>query len=163
VPPDPLPVRFGRPAGAALLLPCLLMLGFFAALVLEDRGAVTTLLLVFALVSVPALLSAVFGLGAAVTMLRGSPPPHGTAFFAGALAAGHLGVVALSLQPGFDRSLDDGDLAGGAVGAVGLLTALGVLAVVLPGRALGVRLVTALGAGALALALLVARAVAMLD
>jgi hypothetical protein len=163
VPADPLPVSHGRLAGAALLLSCLLLLGFAAALVVEDRSAVTTLLLVFAIVSVPALLSAVFGLRAGFGLLRGQPPEKSAAGFAGLLAVGHLGIVALSLRPGLDRRLDDGDLAGGTVGAVGMLTALVALAVVVPWRTVGVRLAAALGGGVLLLALVVLRAVSQLD
>ncbi len=161
MPTDPTPVPLGRLAGATLLLACLLMLGAAAALLVEDRSAVTTLLIVFALVSVPALLSAVLGLRPAVELLRGRTPESALAFFAAALAAGHVGLVALSLRPGLDRRLDDGDLAGGAAGAVGALAALTALALVLPGRTVAVRLVAALGAGVLLLALLVLRAVSL--
>jgi hypothetical protein len=163
VPADPTPVRFGRVAGAGLVGACLLLLGFTTALLVEDRGAVTTVLIVFALVSVPALISALLGLRAGVTLLRGGPPENGAAFFAGALAAGHIGVVAMSLRPGLDRLLDDGDLAGGGVGVIGAVLALVALALVLPGRSLGIRLVASLGLGVLALALLVLRAVAQID
>jgi hypothetical protein len=156
---DPSPVRFGRVAGAALLVACLLLLAFAVALVVEDRSAVTTLLLVFAVVSVPALLSAVLGLPDAVGLLRGGAPARAVPFYSGALALGHVGVVALSLRPGLDRQLDDGDLAGGAVGGVGAVAALLALGLVLPGRSLGVRLVATVGSGVLVLALLVLRAV----
>lgn len=160
MPADPRPVAFGRCAGAALVLACLLLLGYAAALLAEDRSAVTTLLLVFALVSVPAVVSAVLGLGPALRLLRQGAAETSTPGFAGALALGHLGIVALSLQPGLDRRLDDGDLAGAAVGATGMLAGLLVLALTAPvRRSAGVRVVGALAAGVLALALLVLRAV----
>ena len=152
-----------RLAGAALLLACLLMLGVAAVLVVTDRDTVTTLLIIFALVSVPALLSAVLGLGPAVRALRSGELERSTAGFGALLALGHLGVVALSLRPGLDRDLDGGDLTGATVGAVGAVAALTALAVALPGRTLAVRLVAALGGGVLLLALLVLRAVAELD
>jgi hypothetical protein len=163
VPADPTPVPHGRAAGVALLLSCLLLLAFAVALLVEDRAAVVTLLIVFAIVSVPALLSAVLGLRAALGLLRDGTPERATPGYAALLAVGHLGVVALSLRPGLDRRLDVGDLAGGAAGAVGALAALVALAVVLPGRTFAVRLVAALGAGVLALALLGLRAAAQLD
>lgn len=152
-----------RVAGTALVLACLLLLGFAVALAVDDRSAVTTLLIVFAIVTVPALLSALLGLGAGVRLVRGDDPQPATAWFAGLLALGHLGVVALSLRPGLDRRLDDGDLLGAAVGAAGVLTAAVALAVALPWRTAGVRLVTVGGAAALLLALLVLRAVSGLD
>jgi hypothetical protein len=160
---DPTPVRHGRVAGVALVLSCLLALGFLAALLIEDRAAVTTLLIVFALVTVPALISAVLGLRAGAELLRGRPAESATPVYAGLLALGHAGIVLLSLRPGLDRRLDDGDLAGGAAGGAGLLLSLIALAVVLPGRTLAIRLVLALGVGVLVLALLVLRAVSQLD
>jgi len=160
VPGDALPVPHGRAAGVALLVSCLLLLGFAAALLVEDRRAVTTLLIVFAIVSVPALLSAVLGLRAGALLVKSGTAERAADAFAGMLAVGHLGVVALSLRPGLDRTLDRGDLAGAAVGAAGLLSALAALAVLLDGRSLAVRLVAAVAVGVLALALLALRAVA---
>lgn len=152
-----------RSAGAALLLAGVLLLGFAAALLRTDRGAVVTLLVVFAVVSVPALISAVLGLGAGVRALRGGAPERATPWYGGLLALGHLGIVALSLRPGLDRELDGGDLLGAGVGAVGAVAGLTALAISLPGRTLAVRLVAALGVGVLLLALLVLRVVAELD
>ena len=155
--------RAVRVAGGALLLACLLLLGFTAALVVEDRSAVTTLLIVFAVVSVPALLAAVFGLGTGARLLRSGEPERSVVGFAAVLALGHLGVVALSLRPGLDRALDGGDLAGAVTGAVGAAAALVAVGITAPWRTTSVRLVAALGAGVLVLALLVLRAVAQLD
>jgi hypothetical protein len=152
-----------RAAGGALLVACLLLLGFAAVLLVEDRDTVTTLLVLFAVVSVPALVSAVFGLGAGARALRAAELDRSTAAFAGLLALGHVGIVALSLRPGLDRALGGGDLLGATVGATGAMAALTALAVALPGRTLAVRLVAALGAGVLVLALLVLRVVAEVD
>jgi hypothetical protein len=158
---DPTPVRLGRFAGVALLLSSLLALAFFVAVVVEDRSAATTLLLVFALVTVPTLFCALLGLGAGVGLLRRGAAERSAAGCAAVLAVGHLGVTALSLRPGLDRELDDGDLLGGAAGAVGLMAALFALAVLLPARTLAVRLVAALAAGVLALALLSVRVLSL--
>lgn len=147
-----------RAGAVALIAACLLLLGFAAALVVEDRDAVATLLLVFALVSVPALLSAVAGLPSAVRSLRDGRLERATAGYAALLALGHTGVVALSLRPGLDGELDGGDLAGAGVSA-GLAAALVALAVGSSARTLEVRLVALLGAGVLVVALLALRAV----
>lgn len=163
-PPPDRPARSpARAAGGALLLACALLLGFAVALAVEDRSAVVTVLVVFALVSVPALLAAVLAVPAAVRVLRTGELERSVVGSAALLALGHLGVVALSLRPGLDRALDGGDLGGAAAGAAGALAALLALAVAAPWRTLGVRLVAAVGAGVLALGLLVLRAVAQLD
>ena len=156
------PGWLGRLAGGALLLSCLLLLAAFGALVVEDRSTVTTLLIVFAVVTVPALLSSLFAVHPAVGLLRGQEE-RSAAGFAVVLAAGHLGLVVLSLRAGVDRRFDDGDLVGAAAGAAGLLAALLTVAVVLPVRTLGVRLVAALGVGVLLLGLVALRALGQVD
>jgi hypothetical protein len=163
VPVDPPTVPGGRAAGAALLLASLLLLSLFAVVLVVDRGVLPGLLILFGVVSVPALIAALVGVGVGATAARTGALPRTAAFCGAALALGFLGVVALSLRPGVDGRLDGGDLAGAAVGAAGALASLGVLAVALPWRTLPVRLVAALGAGVLALALLVLRAVSQLD
>jgi hypothetical protein len=159
-----------RAAGAALLASALLLLGVFAALVVDDRGTVTGLLILFALVTVPALLSAVLGVPAALRMLAGRGAERAAVSYSGLLALGHGGVVLLSLQPGLDRRLDGGDLLGAAAGGTGLLTGLLAAALLLPlvlGRAEGtpvrLRALAALSAGALVLAVLGLRAASALD
>ena len=156
---DP-PMPLARAAGAALLLASLLLLGFFATLLASDRPTVVTLLIVFALVTIPALAGALLGLRAgAGLLLRGAPPEKGAAVYAVLVAIGSVGVVALSLRPGLDRRLDIGDVVGGAVGAVGLLTALFAAAVLVRWRTLGLRLVAAAAASVLLLAVLAVQAV----
>ena len=151
-----------RLSGGTLLLACLLMLGAFVALVVEDRSAVTTLLIVFAVITVPALLSSLFAVRPAVGLLRGQEEKSAGGF-ALVLAAGHLGLVVLSLRAGLDRRFDDGDLVGAATGATGMVAALLTAAVVLPVRTLPVRLVAALGTGVLLLALVAVRALGQVD
>jgi hypothetical protein len=155
--------RSGRAAGALLLLSALALLGFTVALLREDRAAVTTVLLVFSLVSVPALLAAAFGLPAGVELLRRGGTDRAAALHCALLALGHVGVVALSLRPGLDRELDDGDLAGAAAGAAGLLAAAVGLALLARGRPLAVRLTAALGGTVLVLALLSLRTLTLVD
>ncbi|HWG93644.1 MAG TPA: hypothetical protein VNU66_05410 [Mycobacteriales bacterium] len=159
-----------RAAGAALLASAVLALAFFAALVANDRGAVTGLLILFALVTVPALLSAVLGVPAAVRMLLGRGAERAAVTYSGLLALGHAGVVLLSLRPGLDRRLDDGDLLGAAAGGAGLLSGLLAGALLLPLAAdraartpVRLRAVAALSAGAVVLALLGLRAASALD
>jgi hypothetical protein len=158
--PDVAPPPFARGAGAALLVACLLLLGFFVALLAEDRSAVTALLLVFALVTVPALGSALLGLRAGLGLLRRQPPEAGAPVYAGLLAVGHVGVMVLSLQPGLDRRLDGGDIAGGGAGAAGLVAALVALALLLPWRTPAVRCTAAAATCVLVLALVSVRALA---
>lgn len=149
-----------RAAGAALLVACLLLLGYAAVLVAADRATLTTLLVVFALVSVPALVSALLGLRAASGLLRRARAERGAPVYAALLALGHAGVTALSLDPGLDRSLDRGDVAGAGAGAAGLVGSLAALALLSRGRTPAVRLTTAAAAAVLVLALLAVRAVA---
>lgn len=151
------PRGLGRVAGAALVLACVLLLAAFGALLVEDRKTVTTLLVVFALITVPALLSSLLALPAAVGLLRGREE-RSAGGFAVVLAIGHLGLVVLSLRAGLDRRFDGGDLAGAAAGATGMLAALLTAAIVLPVRTLAVRLVAALGTGVLLLAIVAVRA-----
>jgi hypothetical protein len=167
---DPDAVPHSRAAGAALLAAALLVLGVLGVLVVEDRPTLVTLLIVFAVVSVPALVSALLGLRDGTALLRGRAPERGAAVYAALLALGHAGVVALSLRPGLDRRLDGGDLLGAATGAAGLLAGLAAAAVLAPAAderaaraGLTVRLVGALAVGALVLALLGLRAAVGLD
>ena len=148
-----------RSAGAALLLSALLVVGSFAALVADDSSGAVALLLLLAVVTVPVLVAAAVVVRPAVGMLRGAAPTSSVPVCAGLLAAGALGVVALSLQVGADRALDDGDLVGAGVGAVAALAALYALGVALPGRNVALRVLTALSGGLLLLGLVVARAV----
>ncbi|MFP5218306.1 MAG: hypothetical protein ACLGIG_01020 [Actinomycetes bacterium] len=160
------PRGLGRVAGATLVLACLLMLGAFGVLVVEDRATLTTLLIVFAVVTVPALLASLLALRPAIGLLRAADDGRdgrSAAGFAVVLAVGHLGLVVLSLRAGLDRRFDDGDLVGAATGATGMLAALFTAAVVLPVRTLPVRMVAALGIGVLLLALVAVRALGQVD
>lgn len=149
-----------RSAGAALLLSALLVVGSFVALLRDDSSGAVALLILLAVVTVPVLVAAAVVVRPAVAMLRGGAPTSAVPVCAGLLAAGALGVVALSLQVGTDRALDDGDLAGAGVGAVAALAALHGLGVALPGRNVALRVLTALSGGLLLLGLVVAQAVA---
>jgi hypothetical protein len=162
VPADP-PVPLARAGGVALLLSSLLLLGALAVLVVTDRGVLPAVLILGGIVSVPAIIAALVGVGVGAGMARTGEGARGAAFCGVALAAGHLGLAALSLRPGLDGRLDGGDLTGGAVGTVGMLAALVALAVALPWRTPQVRLVATLGVGVLALALLGARVLTQLD
>jgi hypothetical protein len=155
---DP-PVRLARATGAALAVSSLLLLGFFGSLVVHDRSTVVTLLIVFALVTVPALAGALLGVRAGAELLRGTPPEKGAAVYGALVALGSAGVVALSLQPGLDRRLHTGDLVGGGVGAAALVLSLLAVALLARWRTLAVRLVAASATAVLVLAVLAVRAV----
>lgn len=149
-----------RVAGAALALSALLVLGYAASFVVEDRAGALVLLLLLAVVTLPVLGAALLSGGPALDLLRGRPAPRRTPVCAGLLALGHVGVALLGLRPGVDRELSTADLAVGAVGAVGLVAALVALALTLPGRAGAVRVLLALSAGVLVLSLVALRALA---
>jgi hypothetical protein len=159
VPDDDPSVRPARAAGVPLVLSSLLLLGFFASLLAQDRSTVTTLLIVFALVTIPALVGALLGVRAGVGLLRGTPPEKGAPVYGALVAVGSAGVVALSLQPGLDRRLDTGDLVGGGVGAAGLVLSLLAVALLAHWRTLALRLVAASATAVLVLAVLAVRAV----
>jgi hypothetical protein len=149
-----------RLAGGGLAVAAALVVGAFAALALDDRGGAFSLLLLLGVITVPVLGAALLSLAPAVALLVGGPAPPRTVACAGLLAVGHLGVVAVALQPDVQPRISGGEQLGAAVGGVGLGCAVVVLAVLLPGRSFGLRLVTGLSAAVLALALLVLRGVA---
>lgn len=154
------PTSLCRAAGAGLLLAAVLVLGSFVDLVLDDPAGALALLVFVGVVAGPVLVSAGLAVRPAVALLRARPAPSRTLPVAVLLAIGNVGVVALALQPGLDRAFDDGDLAGAAVGTLGLLGAALAAAVVAPGRPLALRLLLGLSAALLVLGVVVARAVA---
>lgn len=159
--PPPLPQPLARAAAAALALAAVLLLGWALAFLLEDGAGALVLLVLFAVVSLPALVGALLSAGPVLALLRGESTPSRTPACAGLVALGHAGVALVSLRPGVDRSLSGGDLVGGAVGALGLLASLAVLGLSLPGESgrRPVRVLLALSAGVLVLALVALRAV----
>lgn len=156
---DDLQPLAARLAGTLLLIGCVLLLGRFGVLVAQDRSAVTALLVVFALVTVPALGSAALGLRAGVALLLHAQAERGAAVYSALVTLGQAGAVLLSLEPGADRRLSSGDLAGAGTGAVGLVCSLAALALLARGRSVGVRLTAAAAAAVLVLGLLAVRAV----
>lgn len=149
-----------RVAGAALALSALLVLGYAVSFLIDDRAGALVLLILLAFVTLPVLGAALLSGGPAVALLRGQAAPPRTPVCAGLLAVGNVGVSVIGLRPGVDRELSTGDLVVGGVGAVGAVTALVVLGLTLPGRASAARVLLALSAGVLVLALVALRAVA---
>lgn len=149
-----------RAAGVALAVAALLILGAFAALLLDDREGAVALVLLLAVVTVPVLGAALLSGRAVVVLLRGGPPLPRTVVCAGLLGIGHVGVAAIALQPDEQGVISDAKQLAAGVGAVGLCCAVLALAAVLPGRSFGLRLVVGLSAAVLLLGLVVLRAVA---
>lgn len=155
----PLPPLLGRAAGAGLALSGLLLLGYAAAFLLEDRGGALVLLLLYAVVTLPVLGAALLSGEPALALLRGRRHPPRTPVLAGLLTVGHVGVALVALRPGLDRALSAGDLVGGAVGGIGAIAALVALGLTLPGRVSAARVLLAVSAGMLLLSLVALRAV----
>jgi hypothetical protein len=152
------PVR--RLTGAALLLAAVLVVGSFVAVVRDDSGGAVALLILLAVVTVPVLVAAAVSVRPAVDALRGREVAPSVVPCAALLALGALGVVALSLQVGRDRELEDGDLVGAGVGGLALVAALLALGAALPGRHRALHVLAAVTGGVLLLGLVALRAVA---